>query len=957
MYNMRDQGHRMGDDDGLHDEPRTIQNPSNADFLSQDQVEEALLMNQLSGVRAVETTALEQEFGAAMSAALAKQDVELEERRLAKTRERIAQLEDRIRMSRRLGPTRIAKLHDRLDELRAEEAAVLQRIRDGGVCDEGLEEVTVVLPRKRQVVEFSEEESDADKAVEDEELATDGSEEDQVDVEDVEVGSDVDEADEEIEDDFRDEHYRKRLENWKRDNDSDGTWDLTALLDGSPLSEQPISVGPVEEFHGLLVPRLLYDCLLGYQKTGVEWLLGLFSRRTGGILGDEMGLGKTVQVIAWLAALQLSGCLKAPVLVVCPVTLMRQWIRECQYWWPALRVFRLHSSENRQRDMRAVLKKAAASAHVLITSYGHLRQFSPLFAKREWRAVVLDEGHAIRNPEAAITTACKQLRTPHRIILSGTPVQNGLVELWSLIDFCSPGLLGTLPVFKAELAAPIVAGGYVGAGTLQVQTAYRCACVLRELLGGVLLRRVKADVAAELPAKQEHILLCELSEYQRRLYEWILETDIIQSCLAGKRNVLAGIDLLRKVCNDPDLLVSGPLADQPDFPWPRSLVEAIPGKLRILSTTLAMWRQRGHKALLFCQTRQMLDRVEALMDRDCIPYLRMDGTTEVRERAVLVDRFNNDPTIPVFLLTTRVGGLGLNLTGADRVLIYDPDWNPSTDLQARERAWRLGQTRPVTIYRLLAAGTIEEKIYQRQLWKQHLTSRVLTDPKQARFFKATELYDLFTLAPPSENQTETGAMLSGLDVETTRKSDTLADDNQHVLEGLFDALPGLHSAIAHDRLMERSRQETLLVEREAERMARSAAEALLRSRASATAVDEDVEEAGSGRGIKPKSQGLVATSTVPSSAAILAAARARTAKPSTAPPKDTGLDDRLSRVLDRLLRYLASSNGAASSADIALQFRDQLAPGQEPAFRRILKTVATFDSATRSWHIKPDLMQ
>lgn len=937
----------MADNGHPHDQLTTTPSLPDASFLPDDQAEETLLMHQLTGVRAVETTALEQEFGAAMSAALAKQDVELEERRLAKTRERMSQLEDRIRESRRLGPARIGKLHDRLDELRAEETSILQRMQDGGVSVEELEPVEVILPRKRQVVEFSDEERADEKETVDimdaEEYADEGEA-----VAETEPGSDEDQT--EVEDDFRDEYYRKRLRTWMQENDTDGTWDLTSLLDGRPLAEQPIAVGPTVELHGLPMPRQLYDRLLGYQQVGVEWLLGLFSRRTGGILGDEMGLGKTVQVIAWLAALQLSGRLKAPVLVVCPVTLMRQWIREAQHWWPPLRVLRLHSSE-RQRDMRAVLKKAAGSAHVLITSYGHLRQFAPLFAKREWRAVVLDEGHAIRNPEAAITLACKQLRTPHRLILSGTPVQNGLVELWSLIDFCSPGLLGTLPVFKAELAAPIVAGGYVGAGTLQVQTAYRCACVLRELLAGVLLRRIKADVAAELPAKQEHVLLCELSEYQRRLYEWILETDIIQSCLAGKRNVLAGIDLLRKVCNDPDLLLSGPLADQPDFPWPRGPEEALPGKLRIVSSTLSMWQQRGHKALLFCQTRQMLDRVEALLNRDDIPYLRMDGTTEVRERALLVDRFNADPGIHVFLLTTRVGGLGLNLTGADRVLIYDPDWNPSTDLQARERAWRLGQTRPVTIYRLLAAGTIEEKIYQRQLWKQHLTSRVLTDPKQARFFKATELYDLFTLAPPSQDQTETAAMLSGLGVETTRPSEALSGDSQHVLEGLFDALPGLHSAIAHDRLMERPRHEIVLVEREAERMARSAAEALLRSRQSVTAEDE-ADGSVVGRGIKT----AAGSPSVPSSAAILAAARART-QPTTTPyrPSDA-LDDRLTRVLDRLLRYLAASDGAASSADIALQFRDQLAPGQEPAFRRILKTVAVFEAGQRVWRLRPELL-
>jgi len=687
-------------------------------------------------------------------------------------------------------------------------------------------------------------------------------------------------------------------------------------------------------------------------------------------------------VLAWVAALQASGKVqRAPVLIVCPVTLMGQWIREAQHWWPPLRVMRLHSSYS-GRDMRSVLRKSASHAHILITSYGHLRLFAPVFGKREWRAVVLDEGHAIRNPDAAVTGACKRLRTAHRLILSGTPVQNGLGELWSLVDFCAPGLLGTLPVFKAELAQPIVAGGYLGAGTLQVQTAYRCACLLRETLQSVLLRRVKSEVAAQLPPKEEHVLFCELSAYQRQLYEWLLECDVIQGCLAGKRNLLAGIDLLRKVCNDPDLILDSPLADHSTFPHPGSAEEAQPGKLRVVKETLKMWRARGHRALLFCQTRQMLDRVESLIISEGSPYLRMDGTTSIKDRARLVDTFNSSPGIPIFLLTTRVGGLGLNLTGADRVLIYDPDWNPSTDLQARERAWRLGQSRPVTIYRLLAAGTIEEKIYQRQLWKQALTSRVLTDPKQARFFKAAELYDLFSLAPQSCAQTETGGLLSGLGVETSRIRDWPDDrindqeiepsvdghmvgaehltspTSDPILAGLFHALPELHSAIAHDRLTERPRQERILVEREAERMARGAADALRRSRAEREA--QPVEEPtwtgkrqhgiGIGKGVGSNTH----VGAVPSSAAILAAVRARS-QPAKEQSSPEGLDDRMSRVLDRLLRFLADSPGR-SSAEIAERFKDQLAPGQEAAFRALLRTVALLDGVSKCWRLKPGLL-
>lgn len=656
-----------------------------------------------------------------------------------------------------------------------------------------------------------------------------------------------------------------------------------------------------------------------------------------------------MQVVAYVAALQASGRLTRPVLVVCPVTLMKQWLQELHAWWPPLRVLRLHSSDGRHGP-RAVLQRASRCAHVLITSYGHLRLFRPVMAKKDWRAVVLDEGHKIRNPDAAVTVACKQLRTPHRLILSGTPIQNSLQELWSLFDFVYPGRLGTLPVFRAEFAQPISSGGYVNASSLQVQTSYRCACLLRDLIQPHLLRRVKADVAHELPPKQEQVLFCELSPYQRDLYEFLLDSDVIRAVLAGRRNILAGIDLLRKACNHPGLLLHGPLADFLGFPEPYG---EISGKMTVLGQTLRLWRQRGHRVLLFCQTRQMLDLVEAAVQAGpALPYLRMDGNTAVRDRGTLVDRFNGDPGIFVFLLTTRVGGLGLNLTGADRVLIFDPDWNPSTDLQARERAWRLGQTRPVTIYRLITAGTIEEKIYQRQLWKQYLTNRVLSDPKQSRFFKSSDLHDLFSLAAP-EQPTETGEMFSGLDLEIRAQQGPgrarLPQDDSHILDSLFE-MTGLHSAIRHDQLMDRPRQETVLVEREAARLAAGAAEALRRSREERQA--EPLEQATwTGRPVRPAP---APRGPLPSSAAILAAVRGR--QQAAPVPAEAVLDQQLARVLERLLRLFEEQRGVCRSDMIAERFRDVLQPGQETAFRHLLKTIARFDAVSRTWRLHAGLL-
>ena len=396
--------------------------------------------------------------------------------------------------------------------------------------------------------------------------------------------------------------------------------------------------------------------------------------------------------------------------------------------------------------------------HVLVTSYGTLRTFSQLILSNSWLIAVLDEGHRIRNPEAAITKTCKGLHADSKFILSGTPIQNNLIELWSLLDFACEGRLGTLPVFKAEFVAPIAAGGYVHATHFQIQLAYQCACTLKELIEPYLLRRIKSDVAQQLPPKEEQILFCQLTPEQRQLYEECLKSDDIQSILEGERNVLAGIDLLRKICNHTTLI----RRDKADL---ISIDEhcSRSAKLAVIRALLGVWREEGHRALLFCQTRQMLDIVETFVNLLQIVYLRMDGTTPVRQRTVLVDQFNANDGIPLFLLTTKVGGLGVNLVGADRVIIYDPDWNPSTDLQARERVWRLGQHRPVSIYRLVMSGTIEEKIYHRQIFKQFLTNRILRDPKQARFFKATDLYDLFTLT--DGKQTETAEMFGGLEQE------------------------------------------------------------------------------------------------------------------------------------------------------------------------------------------------
>jgi DNA excision repair protein ERCC-6 len=295
-----------------------------------------------------------------------------------------------------------------------------------------------------------------------------------------------------------------------------------------------------------------------------------------------------------------------------------------------------------------------------------------------WHYVILDEGHIIRNPDAKVTLACKRLKTHHRIILSGTPIQNRLKELWSLFDFIFPGKLGTLPVFDEQFCNPILMGGFNHATPQQVRTAFECASLLRKMVLPHILRRTKEDVKTDMPSKTEQVLFCQLSEHQLEEYRKYLRSREVESIITGSlsnRNVaFKAITHLRKICNHPDLLKfnSSPEDDE-DYPLDFGNPDRS-GKMRVLEQILKSWKEENRKVLIFSQTRQMLDIIQMFIRNQGYTYLRMDGTTVVKNRGFIIDSFNNDPNVFVFLLTTRTGGIGVTLTGASRVLIFDPDW-------------------------------------------------------------------------------------------------------------------------------------------------------------------------------------------------------------------------------------------------------------------------------------------
>lgn len=772
------------------------------------------------------------------------------------------------------------------------------------------------------------------------------------------------------------------------------------------------------------IPGDIFSLLFTYQKTCVQWLYELYQQKCGGIVGDEMGLGKTIQVIAFLAGLHHSGLLDGPVLIVCPATVMKQWCSELHHWWPPLRAVILHSigsgMSNKKKinedeleglimsadptqftyddfsnsaktkghlesskNMQSLIDKVIKDGHIVITTYVGLRIHQDKLLDVEWAYAVLDEGHKIRNPDSEISLTCKKLKTYNRIILSGTPIQNNLNELWSLFDFTFPGKLGTLPVFQQQFVQPISMGGYANATNMQVQAGYKCAVALRDLISPYLLRRVKADVAKDLPEKKEMVLFCKLTQYQRKKYIEFLNSKDLEQIQRGKRQVLFGIDILRKICNHPDLLDREEKRHDRSYGDPKRS-----GKMQVVKQLLLLWRKQRNKTLLFSQSRQMLDILEEFISfkdesLEGIRFLRMDGTTNISVRQSLVDEFNNG-NYDVFLLTTRVGGLGVNLTGANRIIIFDPDWNPSTDMQARERAWRIGQKREVSIYRLMVTGTIEEKIYHRQIFKQFLTNKILSDPKQKRFFKINELHDLFSLGGDSGHATEE------LEIEVQKHTKTLknsksqeSDDFEEVVkmagvsklesfyngkerkenaktedDRLIEGLLGedsLENASTHDALVDsHSKTSSDIVAREAAKVAEDALNALRKSRKATKKYDIGTPtwtgkfgQAGKVRK-RTKNGGK---ETLTGSSAILAKIRGAQNEAKKAPTQEEDIDDESQQVLRKIEIFLNDRpDYFAPSFDVIKSIGVNLAEREDIIkVRALLKSIASFDKERGGW--------
>ncbi|NUQ61493.1 MAG: DEAD/DEAH box helicase [Pirellulales bacterium] len=479
-----------------------------------------------------------------------------------------------------------------------------------------------------------------------------------------------------------------------------------------------------------------------YQKQGFNWLAFLHRFGLGGILADDMGLGKTLQTLAILQRAKEQGRGNLPSLIICPTSVVSNWQSEAEKFFTDCPVI-LYTGSNRaahQQSIRRRLKRPpqSLSGPLVVTSYDIARRDHKRLARIPWLYVIVDEGHNIKNPSAKRTKAIKAIPAQHKLALTGTPIQNRLEELWSLFDFAMPGFLGTHRGFRDKY------GRYDEVDWDAVQQGPDS---LKDRIRPFVLRRLKENVAKDLPPKIVVDQKVELSDLQVDLYQHVLasadyrrvfEEVEAKGVPRAKMLILKVYTTLRAICNHPALakeLYRGGAVNCGDS-----------GKLQCLKELMEEIVDGEHRVLLFSQSTRMLDIIEGFFRQWRHAFLRLDGDTPPPLRPDLVRQFNDDRAIACFLISTRAGGTGLNLTGADTVIFYDHDWNPANDHQAQDRAYRIGQTKPVTVYRLISQGTIEEKILHRQEVKQTLADEVIAaDEGGFKDLDRNELLRLFRL--------------------------------------------------------------------------------------------------------------------------------------------------------------------------------------------------------------------
>jgi superfamily II DNA or RNA helicase len=476
---------------------------------------------------------------------------------------------------------------------------------------------------------------------------------------------------------------------------------------------------------GVPVPQGLQAELRGYQRQGLAWMQFLREHNLSGVLADDMGLGKTVQTLAHILAEKEAGRLEQPALIVVPTTLVHNWCDEARRFAPALRVLNLHGAQRHARFHEI------AAHDLVLTTYALAWRDEEMLAQHEYHLLILDEAQNVKNATTKAAATLRALRARHRLCLTGTPLENHLGELWAQFDFLLPGFLGSRDDFARRWRTPIEKGG---------------DAVRRELLARrirpFMLRRRKDEVATELPPKTTIVCTVELEGAQRDLYETVRATMqkkvrdaiAVNGLARSQLIVLDALLKLRQVCCDPRLLKTAQAARVKDS-----------AKLALLLEMLPELIEEGRRILLFSQFTSMLGLIASALDNARIPYVVLTGETV--DRATPIRCFQQGE-VPLFLISLKAGGVGLNLTAADTVIHYDPWWNPAVENQATDRAHRLGQNKPVFVYKLITAGSVEEKIVAMQQQKAALADAILSDDAASTVkFSADDLAALFEPIP------------------------------------------------------------------------------------------------------------------------------------------------------------------------------------------------------------------
>ncbi|XP_057704668.1 lymphoid-specific helicase isoform X2 [Corythoichthys intestinalis] len=585
---------------------------------------------------------------------------------------------------------------------------------------------------------------------------------------------------------------QKKLEAKDIENMSDSNQDIKNRLAETVRDNAKHLLSPDRKVNGMPVPALQPQLFTGgvmrwYQIEGIEWLRMLWENGINGILADEMGLGKTIQCIAHIA-MMIEKKVMGPFLVVAPLSTLPNWINEFKRFTPEVSVLLYHGPQPERGKLRKKMNRFQGSLNmypVVVTSF-EIAMIDRKFLQRyQWKYLIVDEGHRIKNLNCRLVRELKTLPTDNKLLLTGTPLQNNLAELWSLLNFLLPEVFDDLKSFQSWFDIDTLGEAE---SLVAAEREQSILSILHQILTPFLLRRLKSDVTLEVPPKKEIIVYAPLAAKQEIFYTAVMNKTIAQVLGQQKsetpvyltpngrpkrrtqkivdyneaeddtplslekylekiqkeqekspspildiqcpldaeinlkmRNILM---LLKKCCNHP-YLIEYPLnpATQ-EFKIDEQLVQCS-GKFLILDRLLPALKERGHKVLIFSQMTSILDLLMDYCYLRGFNYSRLDGSMSYPDREENMAKFNKDPDVFIFLLSTRAGGLGINLTAADTVIIFDSDWNPQADLQAQDRCHRIGQTKPVVVYRLVTANTIDQKILERASAKRKLEQMVI----------------------------------------------------------------------------------------------------------------------------------------------------------------------------------------------------------------------------------------